>query len=421
VEDTTQPLQSRGSQALAWILCLLFAVAAASGWYQYQQATAATQELARTSEAQIDDLQADIRQSRQANQQLQSELEIRQQEVSSLAATTAELEAELQSELEIRQQEVSSLAATTAELEAELQTSEERINDLRDSVQQSRRSNEQLLSQLDAERAARQQEISRLTATSAELESELQQRLAQQESLNRQVSAASDEKRQLAKHLDDAQARRQQLLEQIAEVSGDVAAKEAALADADQDIRELNQQLEQTLRQQDVLAARIEELNEQQRREAQHFANLKQHLEQELNESRVEITQLKNRMTVINLTSEVLFTSGSARITSTGKQLLEVIAASLNAYPDRAISIEGHTDNVPIGANSSFGSNWELSTARAQAAVDYLQQHARVAPGRLQVVGHGEHQPVASNETSEGRRLNRRIEIRLLPSTEVGI
>ena len=58
---------------------------------------------------------------------------------------------------------------------------------------------------------------------------------------------------------------------------------------------------------------------------------------------------------------------------------------------------------------------------RAQAAGDYLQQRAQVAPGRLQVVGHGEHQPVASNETAEGRRLNRRIEIRLLPGTGVGV
>jgi len=170
-----------------------------------------------------------------------------------------------------------------------------------------------------------------------------------------------------------------------------------------------------------VLEARIRQLNEQQRQEAQQFADLKQHLEHELQESQVKITQLKNRMTVINLTSEVLFASGSARITATGQKLLDVIAASLNAYPDRAVSIEGHTDNVPIGQNSSYGSNWELSTARAQAAVDYLQQHAEVAPDRLQVVGHGEHRPVASNETPEGRRLNRRIEIRLLPTGEISV
>jgi len=344
--DTTDTVNNRGSQALAWILCLLFAAAAATGWYRFQDAREANHSLARVSEAQIDDLETSVRQLRQANDDLQA--------------------------------------------------------------------------QLSAERENRQQEVSQLTATSAQLEAELQQRQALQESLTRQVGEASDEKLQLASRLEEAQSRRQQLLDQIAEVNGDVAAKEAALTEADQGIRQLRAELEQTHSQQNMLEARIEELSEQQRKEAQHFAELKQRLEQELNESRVKITQMKNRMTVINLTSEVLFSSGSARIKPAGRKLLDVIAASLNAFPERAISIEGHTDNVPVGNGSSFGSNWELSTARALAAVDYLQQDNRVAADRLQVVGHGEYQPVASNETAEGRQLNRRIEIRLLPGADLG-
>jgi chemotaxis protein MotB len=98
--------------------------------------------------------------------------------------------------------------------------------------------------------------------------------------------------------------------------------------------------------------------------------------------------------------------------------VLDLIATSLNAYPERAISIEGHTDNVPIGRNLPFRSNWDLSAARAMAAVDYLQQKAAVAPERLRVVGHGEHHPVETNETAEGRQRNRRIEIRLLPGSD---
>ena len=380
--DTTGKENNRGSQALAWILCLLFAAAAATGWYQFKQASAETQNLAHVSEAQIRDLEASVRQLQRNNDRLQSE---------------------------------------KAETQSLVQVGEAQIKDLETSVRQLQQTRDQLQSELAAERTTREQEISKLTASSAELESELQQRLAQQESLTRQVSEASDEKQQLASRLDEAQARRQQLLDRIAEVSGDVEAKEAALTEADNDISRLNRQLEQNHAQQDALEARIRQLNEQQRQEAQQFADLKQNLEHELKESQVKITQLKNRMTVINLTSEVLFPSGSARITATGKQLLDVIAASLNAYPDRAISIEGHTDNVPVGEHSRYASNWELSTARAQAAVDYLQQHAHVAPERLQVVGHGEHRPVASNETPEGRHLNRRIEIRLLPTGEISV
>ena len=364
--DNSKPVHNRVSQNLAWGLFFLLAVAAAVGWYLYQQALNETRAAVRDSQAQVEELETAL-------------LQLRQKRTS--------LESELAWEREHRKRDVSRLSATAAELEAELA----------------------------AEREDRKQEVSRLTATSAELEAELQQRLTQQEKLNRQVSEASDEKRQLMGRLDEAHTRRQQLLGQIAEVSGNVEAREAALADANRDIEELNRQLEQNRGQQAMLEARIEELRDQQRREAQHFADLKQRLEEELDESRVTITQLKNRMTVIDLTSEVLFRSGSARITPTGRKVLDVIAATLNAYPERAISIEGHTDDVPVGEHIPYASNWELSAARALAAVDYLQQHNQVDPGRLQVVGHGQHQPVASNETPEGRHLNRRIEIRLLP------
>jgi len=120
-------------------------------------------------------------------------------------------------------------------------------------------------------------------------------------------------------------------------------------------------------------------------------------------------------MTVIKLTSEVLFSSGSAEIRPAGQKVLSIIAESLNANPRRAISVEGHTDNVPVLNNDYYESNWELSAARALAAVNYFQQNNHVEPTRLRVVGYGEYRPVSSNKTAEGRKLNRRIEIRLLP------
>ncbi len=154
---------------------------------------------------------------------------------------------------------------------------------------------------------------------------------------------------------------------------------------------------------------------EQEQKSKQRIANLKNRLEQELDESRVEISQLKNRLTVIKLTSEVLFSSGSAQLKPTGQKVLSIIAESLNAYPDRAISVEGHTDNRPMVQNARYKSNWELSVARGVAAVNYFQQNNQVDPKRLKVIGYGEYRPVSSNETAEGRKLNRRIEIRILP------
>ena len=82
--------------------------------------------------------------------------------------------------------------------------------------------------------------------------------------------------------------------------------------------------------------------------------------------------------------------------------------------PDLNIGIEGHTDNEPI-EYSGWKSNWELSTARALSVLHYLADQEGIAPQRLSAVGYGEYKPVASNDTKEGRRLNRRVEIVILP------
>jgi chemotaxis protein MotB len=266
-----------------------------------------------------------------------------------------------------------------------------------------------------------QQEVKSITSVTAELEIELQQRLSQQKTLNDKIDMVSDEKSQLVVQLETEREKRRQLRQKIAQVTDNVEQKENALTDSEQDVSRLNLQLTKTRDEQYLLKTRIEKLNQQRQIDFQHFAELEERLEQELNESRFEITLLKNRMMVIKLTSEVLFNSGSAQIKPAGQKVLTLIAESLNAYPDRAISIEGHTDNNPIGGNSRYASNWELSTARALAAVNYFQENNQVNPNRLKIVGHGEYDPVSSNETAEGRKRNRRIEIRVLPESVVSV
>jgi chemotaxis protein MotB len=264
-----------------------------------------------------------------------------------------------------------------------------------------------------------QNKVQSITATTSELEKELQRQLLLQEKLNSEIGQVSDEKGELLARLENEQENQLRLQQQIRRVKDDVGQKETALANAEQEAARLSMQLSQTREEQAQLENRVETLNQQREIDARHFAELEDRLKRELNESRIEISQFKNQMTVIKLTSEVLFSSASAKIQPNGQKVLAVIAESLNAYPDRAISIEGHTDNVPVGKQSSYASNWELSTARALAAVNFFQQANQMDPQRLQVVGHGEFQPVSSNETVEGRQLNRRIEIRLMPEAQV--
>ena len=108
----------------------------------------------------------------------------------------------------------------------------------------------------------------------------------------------------------------------------------------------------------------------------------------------------------IELQSAILFDSGRAELHRGAASLIGDLSAVLQQY-DNVVRVEGFTDNVPIGT-STFASNWELSAARATAVVRLLVEQG-IDPQRLAAIGYGEHQPVASNNSAEGRAKNRRI------------
>jgi chemotaxis protein MotB len=108
----------------------------------------------------------------------------------------------------------------------------------------------------------------------------------------------------------------------------------------------------------------------------------------------------------IDIQSSVLFGSGSAQPSTEARQIVLKVASILRSYRN-PIHVEGFTDNVPIQTDA-FPSNWELSAARA-AAVVRLFEDAQIAADRLAAVGYGEHRPVASNASEEGRARNRRV------------
>ena len=108
----------------------------------------------------------------------------------------------------------------------------------------------------------------------------------------------------------------------------------------------------------------------------------------------------------IEIKAQLLFASGSRVLLAEAVPILEGFASMLREAPNR-INIEGFTDNVPI-RNGRFPSNWELSAARAATVVRLFEANG-IAPERLSATGYGEHQPVASNDTAEGRARNRRV------------
>jgi chemotaxis protein MotB len=140
--------------------------------------------------------------------------------------------------------------------------------------------------------------------------------------------------------------------------------------------------------------------------------SLEDEMRKALESKDVTISELRGKLTV-NIVDQVLFDSGEADLKPEGERVLEQIAGVLLQHTNRQIHVVGHTDDIPI--RRKFASNWELSTARALAAVRFLQDRAGVDARRLGAVGYGEFHPIAPNNTAEGRSKNRRIEIVILP------
>lgn len=147
------------------------------------------------------------------------------------------------------------------------------------------------------------------------------------------------------------------------------------------------------------------------------YEGLVSDLQSEVERGQIQISQLREGLQ-LNVSQDILFPSGSARLGPEGDKVLRTVARRLQQL-DYAVAVEGHSDNLPIRGSlaKQYPSNWELAGARA-ASVVRLFVRAGVDPSRLSAVSRGDTRPVADNGTPEGRALNRRIEIRLRPRSE---
>ncbi len=178
---------------------------------------------------------------------------------------------------------------------------------------------------------------------------------------------------------------------------------ESDLSRSTREARQLAQDLESS---QGVLANRNAEIE----KVRSTYDLLLSDLEDEVASGQIQIEMLRSGLRM-NLSEDILFASGSARVNSRGTAVLRKLGSRLNQL-SHSVEVRGHTDDVPIAGR--YPSNWELAAARASAVVRLLDG-AGVDPARLTVVSRAEFEPVASNDTIEGRASNRRIEIRLEP------
>ena len=119
----------------------------------------------------------------------------------------------------------------------------------------------------------------------------------------------------------------------------------------------------------------------------------------------------------ISISDRMLFKSGSSKVNSDAKKLLEKVAKILKNKPEMEIMVEGHTDDDPISAPNILD-NWDLSVKRATSIVRILQDEYNVDPKRMTAAGRGKHLPIADNDTKEGKAKNRRTKIIVLPNLD---
>ncbi len=144
--------------------------------------------------------------------------------------------------------------------------------------------------------------------------------------------------------------------------------------------------------------------------------NLKSVLKDGIEDEDVEI-KVDKTVVFINLSDKMLYESGSAKLTQRANEVLGKIAQIIQSRPDLEVMVEGYTDNVPIKTDC-MNDNWDLSVKRATSVVRVLQETYHIDPNKLIAAGRSEYNILAPNDTEEGKSINRRTRIIILPKLD---
>jgi chemotaxis protein MotB len=212
--------------------------------------------------------------------------------------------------------------------------------------------------------------------------------------------------------LDQTRSERDQLRDQNQALEGDLTAARGHLSKTEQEaanrIKELLGNYETA--EQELLALRKQ--REQAEGRLAAFRKLHERLRALVDTGKLTVDFRNGQMT-LKLPSEILFASGQGSLSKGGQAQLKEVLDILQEFKDRRFMVAGHTDNVPIRSRG-FKNNWHLSTARAVSVLEFMLA-AGFEGKNVAAAGFGEFDPVAPNDTDEGRQLNRRIEIILVP------
>ncbi|AWI25036.1 OmpA/MotB family protein [Flavobacterium pallidum] len=198
------------------------------------------------------------------------------------------------------------------------------------------------------------------------------------------------------------------------ELLAKLEAKEKALAAEQERINKLMADFQER-------SNRVTELEEMMASKEAGMKKLKETLSKALNafEGKGLTIEQKNGKVYVSMENKLLFQTGSWTVGAEGKKAVTELGKVLAQNPEIAVLIEGHTDNDKFaGAVGGIENNWDLSTKRATAVVNILSENKGINKQNLTAAGRGEFAPIASNDNTEGKSKNRRIEIILTPKLD---
>ncbi|MCB9072029.1 MAG: OmpA family protein [Bdellovibrionaceae bacterium] len=194
------------------------------------------------------------------------------------------------------------------------------------------------------------------------------------------------------------------------------------VAEKDQQIKLLEDQMLTNAKDRGQLKNSLEEMKkaleemrareEEQKKRLHEFEDLTQRFKKLIDSGTLSVRIIDGKM-VVSLGSDVLFPSGSAKLSKQGVQTIKDVTTQLASISNKSYQVEGHTDDVPI-ATALFPSNWELASARALSVVKTMVDTG-MPTERVSAASYGKFHPVADNKTKEGKAANRRIEIVIVP------
>lgn len=262
-----------------------------------------------------------------------------------------------------------------------------------------------LYNELDAKYKNCAEELERVTGESGTLKSESFDLGTKNKSLEKQLEDAIDERDKLKVAYNQLEKEYKDL-----EKNSDSAIKA--------EIERLNS-LKKEL---DGKSSRVSELEDKLAAQDKNLRKLKESLSKALFEFEGKglTVEQKNGKVYVSMENKLLFPSGSWTVSNEGKQAVQQLASVLAKNDDISILIEGHTDNDKVVGNLGGGitNNWDLSTKRATAIVNILEQTGGIDKKNLTAAGRSEYAPLASNNSNEGKAKNRRIEVILTPKLD---